>query len=533
MRKPFQGLVLAVLASFGSGQQALSMDKTNASAAKAPHSSLHWTRIPGHDGVKLAAVVYTPDSTAYAGKRPLVVLPASWAVSEWEYNAIAEQMANDGYVAVAYAPRGFSVSGGLVDVAGPKSQKDVSSVIDWMVANTQADGDKVGIAGISYGAGLGMIVAGLDPRVKAVVALSGWADLRYSLYAQDTLRNFWLDLLVAAGAVAGRLDPEMLYYVNNLKTNSHVEETIVWGAERSAVSMVDQINQRQVPIFIGNSYEDNLFPPAQARSFFSQLTGPKKFYLDHGIHGTSAIPGLIGLPNDVWIEGRRWLDQWLLGVDTGILKEEPVTFQTDKGKVFFHDFPPLGEAQFSFALQPLNALETSHDGATAPHPVVSFMAGVDSGATTGIPILSDVGSSIFHLPVRSMIGSIDQRFAAVYQTAKFDKPLKLRGSTRVHVPVEPHDGPMQVVVYMYEMTDWGLTTLISHGVATRHTGAASVTQIDLDLGVTAYDLSAGTHVVIAIDSIDPLYQPPFVFPYKLALSHSDTAKVTLDLPLAI
>ena len=533
MRKPMQGMVLVVLVGIASvcGQRA-AIAATNLQGIP-PGYQYRLAKIPSFDGTLLAANVYTPNSAVYPGKRPTVIMPSSWAMSEWEYCIKALGLANAGYVAVSYAPRGFGGSGGMVDVAGPKSQKDVSSVIDWLAANTMADGNNVGIVGISYGAGLGLLTAGRDPRVKAVVALSGWTDLYQSLNAQETVRALWLNVIIRSGQLAGRLDPEVLVQVHNLKHQTNTAEVMAWSAERSAVSLIDQINERQVPIFIANSYEDNLFPPAQARPFFSQLTGPKKFYLDRGIHGSSAIPGLLGIHNDVWRQGRRWLDQWLAGIDTGILQEEPVTFQTATGPVYFRDFPPLGEAQFPFPLQPINALSTSTDPTAPPHSVISFLAGVDSGATSGVPILSEVGRGVFNLPTRSLLSHIDRRFAAAYQTTKFDRNLKMRGATRVHVPIEPHDGPFQLVAYLYEVDDWGVATLITYGVASRHTSAADVTEIDLELGITSYDLTAGHHLAVALDTIDPLYQAPAVFPYTLAVSHSSSAKVTLDLPLVM
>jgi dipeptidyl aminopeptidase/acylaminoacyl peptidase len=38
-------------------------------------------------------------------------------------------------------------------MAGELDMKDVSTVIDWAIANTDADPDRIGLSGISYGGG--------------------------------------------------------------------------------------------------------------------------------------------------------------------------------------------------------------------------------------------------------------------------------------------------------------------------------------------------------------------------------------------
>src|SRR5690606_40674154 len=46
---------------------------------------------------------------------------------------------------------GFNESGGEIEVAGPRDVADARAVIDWALTNTDADPDRVGMAGISYG----------------------------------------------------------------------------------------------------------------------------------------------------------------------------------------------------------------------------------------------------------------------------------------------------------------------------------------------------------------------------------------------
>src|SRR4051812_14723579 len=89
------------------------------------------------EGAQLAAQVLTP--ARRQGRAPLVVMPASWGSSADEYHSIAAAFASSGYLVVAYAQRGFASSTGSVDLAGPATQRDVSTVIDWALAHEPAD----------------------------------------------------------------------------------------------------------------------------------------------------------------------------------------------------------------------------------------------------------------------------------------------------------------------------------------------------------------------------------------------------------
>ena len=68
-------------------------------------------------GVILKANVVAP---AAAGRYPAVILPSSWGLNDLEYLAQAKTLAARGYVVVSYTPRGWWLSGGEIDTAGPR-----------------------------------------------------------------------------------------------------------------------------------------------------------------------------------------------------------------------------------------------------------------------------------------------------------------------------------------------------------------------------------------------------------------------------
>ncbi len=130
----------------------------NAQAATA----IRFVDIAGDGGTVLKANVITPAGADGTRRYPLLVLPTSWGLPQVEYLAQAQKLANSGYVVVSYNVRGFWQSGGEIEVAGPPDTADASKVIDWALANTPADAQKVGMAGLSYGAGISLLAAAHD-----------------------------------------------------------------------------------------------------------------------------------------------------------------------------------------------------------------------------------------------------------------------------------------------------------------------------------------------------------------------------------
>jgi dienelactone hydrolase len=63
-------------------------------------------------------------------------------------------------------------------MAGPDDMQDVKAVIDEIKARAggwRADMSRLAMAGISYGAGISLLGAAHEPRIKAVVCMSGYA----------------------------------------------------------------------------------------------------------------------------------------------------------------------------------------------------------------------------------------------------------------------------------------------------------------------------------------------------------------------
>ncbi len=231
------------------------------------------------DGVQLTANVFLPANAGGGATFPAVVYPSSWAAADFfEYLGEQQHMAQNGYVALAYTARGFYNSGGVVSVASSQDVADVSSVLDWLVANTPADTGRIGAAGISYGAGLSMLGAAADPRIKAVASMSGWANLVDQMYGNAVPNPTWLGVLFLSGQFTGNLDPIVGQYVaavDNPDTSAAMIATITaWAAPRSPSGAVAALNARRVPVLVSKNWQDDMFSPNSTLAMVSQLTGP-------------------------------------------------------------------------------------------------------------------------------------------------------------------------------------------------------------------------------------------------------------------
>ncbi|MGC9540669.1 CocE/NonD family hydrolase [Streptomyces sp. UG1] len=465
-----------------------------APAAQAAPASVRFVDITGDGGTTLKANVVTPAGADGSRRYPLLVLPTSWGLPQVEYFAQAQRLANSGYIVVSYNVRGFWQSGGEIEVAGPPDIADASRVIDWALANTPADTRRVGMAGVSYGAGISLLAAAHDKRVRAVAALSGWADLIGSIYSGRTQSVQAAALLDGASLVTGRQSAELRqifndFYASNL---SREQDIINWGKKRSVATYVDQLNDSGAAVMMANAWGDTIFPPNQYAGFYEKLTGPKRLEFRPGDHATAELTGLFGLPNDVWKDTERWFDHYLKGADNGINRELPVRLKSRSGDGYegYPDWKSVAATDRKIALGGTKTIHTN----------------IDSGANGGVVFLSSILDQVAKLPPMASIPLLPRRWAAVWQSEKYPTAQRVRGTTKLHTTVTPTKESGTLVAYLYDMGPLGLGKLVSNAPYTFHGRTPGQPfGVDLELYSTAYDVPAGHHLALVVDTVDPLY----------------------------
>ncbi|MGW0824778.1 alpha/beta fold hydrolase [Streptomyces sp. NPDC002845] len=465
-----------------------------APAAQAAAPAVRFVDITGDGGTVLKANVVTPAGADGTRRHPLLVLPTSWGLPQIEYLAQAQRLANSGYVVVSYNVRGFWQSGGHIEVAGPPDVADASRVIDWALANTPADAEKVGMAGLSYGAGISLLAAAHDRRVKAVAALSGWADLIDSIYSGRTQHVQAAGLLDFAGSLTGRQSPEVRqvfkdFFASNLAKEP---ELIAWGKKRSPATYVDRMNANGTAVMLANAWGDTVFPPNQYADFYEKLTGPKRLQLRPGDHATTELTGLLGLPSDVWADTARWFDHYLKGEDNGVDRELPVRLKSRSagGYEGYPDWKSVAATRKKISL-----------GGTT-----TIRANVNSGADGGVVLLSGVLDQVARLPPMASIPLLPRRYAAAWRSERYSTAQRVRGTATLHTTVTSTEESGTLIAYLYDVGPLGLGKLVSNAPYTFHGQAPDKPfGVDLELFSTAYDVPAGHRLALVVDTVDPLY----------------------------
>lgn len=484
--------VLFAGAALGAAPAAAAPPATAPAGASATGLTFH--DLPGSGGITLKGNVFTPAGAAAGTKHPLIVLPTSWGMPQIEYAAQAQRLADSGYVVVSYTSRGFWLSGGSIEVAGPPDIADVSAVIDWALDHTPADPDRIGMGGVSYGAGISLLAAGHDKRIKAVAALSGWADLIDSIYSGRTQHLQAAALLGGAGLLTGRPGEELTRTLTDFLGSNLAKEAdmIAWGKKRSPATYLDRINANGAAIMMGNAWGDTIFPPNQYASFYEKLTGPKRLEFRPGDHATAEATGLLGLPNDTWTSAHRWFDRYLKGERNGIDTERPVQLKsrTDKGYEGYPDWKSVGAGKHRIEL----------DGTK------KILANVDSGANGGIVMLSNALDQFVKLPPVASVPLLPRAFASVWQSGPYAAARHIRGTAALHTTVTSTEESGTLVAYLYDVGPLGLGKLVSNAPYTFHGQTPGRPfPVDLELFSTAYDVPAGHRLALVIDTVDPLY----------------------------
>ncbi|AOR70092.1 hydrolase [Burkholderia stabilis] len=482
------------------------------------------------DGTKLTANAALPKIVSADQKFPGIVMIASWATPDFiEYRGQQQRLAQDGYIVLSYTARGFYLSGGQVGVASPQDVQDVSSVVDWVIANTQADADRLAVSGISYGAGMSLLALAHDPRLKTAVAFSGWGDLVDQLYQGDSPNATWSALLFLSGKVTGRLDPIVDQYIKALldpnTSEAKVNEIRAWTKVRSPSSYIDAINRRGAPVFISKNFQDDMFTPNSSMKMFAALTGPKKLLLNPGVHAQAEVGGaLFGVPNYPYDQAHRWFDRWLKGVQNGVDTEPKVSMQvkfTDTRDVF-DTWPASNVSTQTLYVGPRGPIRWDSSclctkgtaggllGAPNRTPGSDLIQNLfDTTATSGpIPVVSTFGESV-GAPVVNALSTVNLAAGVRYEGASLRSPMRLRGIPTLNLRVTPSQARAQVVAYLYDVDALGVGTLITHGTRSLHRATPGATiDFPIEFSGTAYDVPAGHHIGIVLDTFDSLYGQP-------------------------
>src|SRR5690554_1718934 len=498
--------------------------------------------ITSADGTELEGNIFVPTNIPSGTKVPAILLINSWALNKYQYLAEAAKLAEKGYIVLSYSTRGFGRSGGIINTAGPKDIEDLSAAIDFLLANYPADPNAIGSGGISYGSGISLIGAAHDPRIKAVVALSSWGSLDDALFANDSPRLAWGELLVLVGDAMGKTDPLIADYWNVIKEQdwSREAEVRAWTAPRSPLSYLAELNANNPAIYLGKAYGDNLFRPNSVLELFSALTVDHKHIdLVQGTHASAElVPTVQGIEaNYLWRNAFDWFDIHLKGETNDLSAADPVRMKVKFQEQYdgFSAFP-VSANEDVFYLHPRGGAKygelkaDTYNGATLVKDRINSKAG-SMAFSTQIPAISQLLEQS-NIPIYSAIPFASNKISIAFRTDNLSRTLKIRGNPNISVVIEPDHELVQVVAYLYDMDSiTGLGRLITHGVSSLRAAVPDeAVVLDFDMVTTAYDVPAGNRLVVAFDTQDAQYMPLAKDTYNVNFNFISTDQSTLTIP---
>ncbi len=175
------------------------MNNTNTNTSLAPGEQLNlteeWDKVfPKSDkvdhkkvtfvnryGITLVADMYAPKGVI--GKLPAVAVSGPFgAVKEQSSGLYAQQLAERGYLTIAFDPSFTGESGGMPRrVASPDiNTEDFSAAVDFLSVQPNVDAECIGILGVCGWGGIAIQAAINDPRIKATVASTMYDMTRVS-----------------------------------------------------------------------------------------------------------------------------------------------------------------------------------------------------------------------------------------------------------------------------------------------------------------------------------------------------------------
>lgn len=136
------------------------------------------------DAVQLETTLYLPQVSR---RSPAVLLPHGFGGNKDSVARDARELAERGFIVLAYSARGFGSSTGMIGLNDPDQEvNDAKLLLDYLarqpgVALDSPSDPKVAVTGASYAGALALLLAGHDPRVDAIAPVMTYNNLTQGL----------------------------------------------------------------------------------------------------------------------------------------------------------------------------------------------------------------------------------------------------------------------------------------------------------------------------------------------------------------
>jgi len=186
----------------------------------------------------------------------------------------AHLIRDSGYNVLLFDLRAHGASDGDLVTAGDRERYDVLGAYDFVVSRGAQPG-RVGVIGRSYGAGIGIMAAAMEPGIAAVVADSPFSSVEAKAAHEVALRTPVPEWAVSVFKPAARVFADLLYDID-LDSLS---------PERDAARLA-------YPILVIHGEVDSRTPVSQGRRVYEEAPPGSELWTPAGVEHTDAFEDL-------------------------------------------------------------------------------------------------------------------------------------------------------------------------------------------------------------------------------------------------
>ena len=305
-------------------------------------TSPQWVDVTAHDGVKLAARVYRPDTSSDPGwKTPVILVHSPYYGAQSSPGSrsmdLVARYTPKGYTVVLSSVRGTGDSGGCLEQDGPNQARDFKTLVEHFARQPWSNG-RVGSYGKSYDAEAQNAGAILRPEgLETMVTVAGISSL-YDVGYFDGV-PFTLGGLTASAGYAttgpGVLPTEGSRYLERANCYPDVygnsldpsgDETPFW-AERNFRYGVRDV---EASVLFVHGLNDFTVNPLAIDGWYDELPVFKRAIFGQWAHWYPYDAPSAVARNDWYDTVDAWFDHELLGLETGIEAWPPVQVQDEQ-----------------------------------------------------------------------------------------------------------------------------------------------------------------------------------------------------------
>ena len=542
MKNKLIGLFVLIILSIGAIVYAIEVEEISV-------LTIREVMIPMPDGIQLAADLYMPADIPAGEHLPVLLeyTPYRKNDSRGSKYRMYTYFVKRGYVVARVDIRGTGNSQGRT-IPYEYSEIELSdgdAVIAWLAKQDWSNGN-VGMFGISWG-GFNSIQMAVrkPPALKAFVALMATEDLyQEDVHYMDGIIHIdsWMMSHDLSNAMPGA--PEFRLDEDWLRNRFEVEPSIFTymreqrdGSFWDRASARDKYEQIQIPgYYIGGWYDGYRDSPPRmlehVKAPVKAMIGPWDHYYPH-----NAWPA----PQVEWRhEAVRWFDQWLKGIDTGIL-DEP------RFAVYVRDWHPPGPG-----VDEIPGHWRWEEGWPIERSVTkTFYAGQDHGLSSSPS--AQATHSLKYKPSVGLAGggpvmwwgnippdqqSMDD-YSLIYDSHPLDSPLEILGMPRAILKVSADVSRANWVVRICDVAPDGSVTQVG-GAAFNGTHRKSAREpedlipgkvfpLEIEMHFTSWVFPKGHRIRFAINNAQwPMLWPtPYQMTTTLAIGGVEGARVEL------